>query len=254
MSINASSPLSSPPPVEIVIHHGKAFTTSLDIAEKFGKKHKNVLRDIAKISQSKNGPRSPEMVKFNRLNFEPVKYLDAKGESRLMYNITRDGFTFLAMGFNGDDADHWKVKYIAAFNAMEQVLIRQANASWQELRAQGKTARLEETDTIRAFVEYASKQGSTNAKHYYKHITEATYKALFFVKAATNGSIRDLLDNMQLSFLQTAEYVAQNSLTDGMAKGMDYHDIYQLAKNNLVAFANTVGATPVVKAQLEVTA
>lgn len=245
MSNKASSPPSSPPPVEIVIHHGKAFTTSLDIAEKFGKKHKDVLRAISKNDCSEV---------FNRRNFAPVKYLDAKGETRPMYEITRDGFTFLAMGFTGKEAAAWKEKYIAAFNAMEQVLIRQANASWQELRAQGKAARLEETDTIKAFVEYATRQGSTNAAHYYTNITKATYKALFLVKAATKGSIRDLLDNMQLSFLQTAEYVAQNSLTDGMAKGMDYHDIYQLAKNNIIAFANTVGATPVVKGQLEVAA
>ncbi|WP_420832457.1 Rha family transcriptional regulator [Paenibacillus periandrae] len=38
---------------------------------------------------------------FNRLNFEPIEYIDTKGEKRPMYEITRDGFMMLVMGFTG---------------------------------------------------------------------------------------------------------------------------------------------------------
>jgi Rha family phage regulatory protein len=41
---------------------------------------------------------------FNELNFEPVEIQDAKGEFRPAYNITRDGFFLLAMGFTGKKA------------------------------------------------------------------------------------------------------------------------------------------------------
>jgi len=97
--------------VEIV--NGKATTTSLKIAEVFGKLHKNVINVIRNLE-------CPE--DFNRLNFEPVEYSDSKGEKRPMYRITRDGFTLLAMGFTGRKAMQVKIAYIEAYNEMERKL------------------------------------------------------------------------------------------------------------------------------------
>ena len=48
---------------------------------------------------------------FNERNFASVKYTDKKGEKRLAYNITKDGFTFLAMGFTGKEAAKFKIDY-----------------------------------------------------------------------------------------------------------------------------------------------
>lgn len=87
-------------------------TTSRVVAEKFGKHHKNVLRDIENVMKDAGEA-------FNRLNFEPVSYLDAKGEERPMYEMTRDGFTLLAFGFTGKAAMEWKIRFIEAFNLME---------------------------------------------------------------------------------------------------------------------------------------
>lgn len=88
-------------------------TTSLIVAEKFEKNHFDVLRAI------KNLECSPE---FNQRNFAGVDYEDAKGERRPMVEMTRDGFTFLAMGFTGKEAAKWKESYIDAFNQMEAAL------------------------------------------------------------------------------------------------------------------------------------
>ena len=85
-------------------------TTSRIIAEAFGKHHKDVLRAVRNLECSAD---------FNERNFALVEYLDAKGETRTEYGVTRDGFTFLAMGFTGKEAASWKEKFIAAFNAME---------------------------------------------------------------------------------------------------------------------------------------
>lgn len=93
---------------------GRITTTSRDIAEKFRKAHKNIVRDIRNLDCS---------LEFSRLNFEQTPYVDPQnGQTYQMYNITRDGFTFLAMGFTGSKAAAWKEKYIAAFNAMEAKL------------------------------------------------------------------------------------------------------------------------------------
>lgn len=222
---------------------GQVVTTSLDIAEKFGKDHGKILLRIRELGKSENGLTS---VDFCRTNFRPTSYTDDQNRKQPHFEITRDGFSFLVMGFTGKKATEWKIKYIAAFNAMEQVISRQANTAWQELRRQGKTTRLDETDTIKEFVEYATRQGSTKASWYYKHITAATHKALFIIKDRSSQPFRDMLDNMQLSFLNTAEYVARNAIMDGMRDGLFYKDIYALAKSKIEAVAETVGVTEVV--------
>ncbi len=97
--------------------NGKVITTSMKIARYFGKAHKNVLRTIKRLESDC----TPD---FNRLNFEPVEYLDKKGELRLMYNITKDGWMMLVMGFTGKAATAIKEQYIAAFNWMAERLSR----------------------------------------------------------------------------------------------------------------------------------
>lgn len=75
--------------------NGKAWTTSLFVAEDFEKAHKNVLRSIDDLDCSD---------KFRQLNFEPSSYINQQNKEQPMYKMTRDGFTFLAMGFTGETA------------------------------------------------------------------------------------------------------------------------------------------------------
>lgn len=122
--------------IELTVTNGQPTTTSLAIAERFGKQHGHVLRDIEKLTSqnegglSKNGGVSPksEFGAFIDLNFQGGAYKGGNGELRPMYNITKDGFMFLAMGFTGKEAAQWKVKFIAAFNAMERQLLEAAAA------------------------------------------------------------------------------------------------------------------------------
>ena len=97
----------------VQISNNQVTTSSLIVAECFDKRHRDVLRSIKMLKCSKE---------FNARNFAPVEYKDQKGEKRTYYNITRDGWTFLVMGFTGLKAAEWKEKYIAAFNAMEAEL------------------------------------------------------------------------------------------------------------------------------------
>ncbi len=110
-AIMATIPTLSHP--DVTIENGRAVTTSVAIAEFFGKRHDNVLRAIANIECSE---------KFNALNFEDVTYTDAKGEKRPMYQITKNGFVFLVMGFTGKKAAAFKEAYIAEFDRMEEEL------------------------------------------------------------------------------------------------------------------------------------
>lgn len=97
----------------VEVHSDKATTTSLKVAEIFGRNHFDILKAI------KNLECSPE---FNACNFAAVEYLDAKGEKRPAFEMTKNGFVFLAMGFTGAKAAEFKEAYINAFDAMEKTL------------------------------------------------------------------------------------------------------------------------------------
>lgn len=93
-------------------------TDSRHVAEYFGKRHDNVIRAIKSLGCSSE---------FNRLNFEGVHYHDTKGEVRQAYQMTKDGFMFLVMGFTGKRSAEIKERYIGAFNEMEQKLSQPQN-------------------------------------------------------------------------------------------------------------------------------
>lgn len=94
-------------------------TTSVNVADVFGKEHYNVLQSIELLQQDL--PRD-----FRELNFEPSFYESETGNGTIrkypMYLLTRDAFTLLVMGFTGKKALQFKLAYIAEFNRMEALL------------------------------------------------------------------------------------------------------------------------------------
>lgn len=105
---------------EITIINGQAVTSSLAVADYFVKRHKDVLRKVESLECS------PE---FTERNFALSEYTDATGRKLPCYQITRDGFAFLAMGFTGKRAARFKEAYITTFNQMEKELIGTADIS-----------------------------------------------------------------------------------------------------------------------------
>lgn len=97
------------------VENGSLVTDSLIVAEVFGKRHSDVLRAIETLECSPG---------FTERNFAFSSYLDSSGKSNAYYNITRDGFLYLAMGFTGAEAARWKEAFIVAFNDMETALLK----------------------------------------------------------------------------------------------------------------------------------
>lgn len=107
-------------PLELVsIVNDVPKTTSLIVAKYFGKRHADVLRAIEKLDCSKE---------FNERNFALVDYTDVKGEKRPCYELTKDGFTFLAMGFTGKKSAQFKEAYINEFNRMANIISQRNNS------------------------------------------------------------------------------------------------------------------------------
>nr|DAT96635.1 MAG TPA: regulatory protein [Caudoviricetes sp.] len=104
--------------------NGEPVASSRQIAESFGKEHKDVLRAIENIKA--------QNCALTSMFFETT-YTAGTGKAYPMYLMNRDGFTLLAMGFTGKAALEWKLKYIAAFNAMERKLTTPAANQLQDL-------------------------------------------------------------------------------------------------------------------------
>jgi len=100
----------------VIISNNKPKTTSLKIAEYFGKLHKDVLEKIKNLETSQE---------FTERNFTLSSYTDISGKSNPMYEITENGFTFLTMGFTGKKASKFKEDYILAFEKMKEFLQNQ---------------------------------------------------------------------------------------------------------------------------------
>ena len=99
----------------ITVVDGKPVVTSKQVADHFGKQHRQILDIIRRITESQ-----PD---FGRASFSASSYTSEQNKTLDCFEMTRDGFSLVAMGLNGETALLWKVKYIEAFNAMERELL-----------------------------------------------------------------------------------------------------------------------------------
>ena len=102
---------------EIILkeENGQVLASSREVAEKFGKRHDSVLRDIDNLIKSDSTILWSEM-------FKETTYTNSRGKDYRCFDMNRDGFSLLCMGFTGKKALEWKLKYINAFNQMEEKL------------------------------------------------------------------------------------------------------------------------------------
>ncbi len=107
----------------VIMKDQQAVTTSLQVAEGFEKQHKHVIEAIeAKIQSAENSAHYKTM-------FAEGVYQDSRNRTQKIYYMNRDGFAFIAFGFTGSKADEFKLKYIEAFNQMENHIKHQLDTS-----------------------------------------------------------------------------------------------------------------------------
>ncbi|EOK0949817.1 Rha family transcriptional regulator [Campylobacter coli] len=101
--------------INFEIVKNQVFINSLDLAKVFKKRHDNIIQTIENLPQDE----------FKTLNFEISSSIRKNGlfeKDTKFYNLTRDGFSLLVMGFTGEKAYKWKIEFIKAFNEMEKRL------------------------------------------------------------------------------------------------------------------------------------
>lgn len=139
-------------------------TTSLMIAKVFGKEHKNVLKDI---SQVKNNLQNIGSNLSQSYVFNESTYKDSYGRSQRCIELNFNAFTFVVMGYTGEEATKFKDMYIKMFNHMYEELI-----TTRHLRAEGMKQRKELTNAIQKHLK------PTN-KFVYSNFTNLCYKKVF---------------------------------------------------------------------------
>ena len=207
----------------IIVSHEQAVVDSRQVGKHFSKEHKNVLQTIDNLMAENSAVKKM----FYRTTYT------ARGKEYPCYLMNRDGFSLLVMGFTGNKAMEWKLKYIDCFNRMErQIMSVQAErqtAAWVEARKTGIIARKAETDVIRQLVEYAKGQDSKHADMLYM-----TYSRLANSMAGIKK--RELANTVQLNLLMQIENIILKVVRMGMEAGKHYKEIYKDCKERLTAW------------------
>lgn len=189
---------------------------SREIAEHFEKRHADVLGSINNLILQMNSTENSAEY------FILSEYKDSSGKRNKEYQVTRDGFSLLVMGFTGQKALEWKLKYIQAFNEMEKELRRiyEERKKWEIERAKGVMIRHILTDTIKMKI-----ADSPHKKFAYPNYTKLIYrvafgksmdelKQQFGIKG--KESIRDYLTIEQIQEIESLEMLVSSLINLGM--------------------------------------
>lgn len=201
----------------VYLKNDEAVCDSLQVAEKFEKRHDNVMQAIRGLLKIED---THQMFKLSSYTEEQ------NGQRYPKYIMNRDGFSLLAMGFTGKKALQWKLQYIKAFNQMENFIKEKSTQAWFETRQAGKLTRKAETDTIKKLVEYAKEQGSTHADMLYMTYSKLANKMAGIQK-------RDEATVMQLNNLSLMENIILHVIDTGILTGKHYKEIYKECKKRL---------------------
>lgn len=211
----------------------RVVVSSRVIAERFEKSHPSVLKAI--FGETRNGEHVDGLIDGIRsrgfpldLYFVNTFYTDTYGRRQPETLCTRDGFSLLAMGFTGQKALEWKLKYIQAFNLMETALRERQSSEWLITRKNGKLMRRSETDALAQLAKYAEAQGSKNMR---KNVY-IIYTKLVNTLVGISAGQRDSVPFKTLSTIMFLEDMILHTVAEEMEHGTYYKEIYKICKHN----------------------
>ena len=205
---------------EIIITNkdGKLTVSSLQVAKDFGKRHYHIMRDIENLIAETLAESSANLTTQNwgvKSFFTENTYINERGRTYRCYDITRDGFSLLVMGFTGKKALEWKLKYIEAFNAMEQKLTN-GNINLEMLIAKMVTVAVNET--IKALTPLMKTPASsvTEISDDKPKCTRKKYKYTTSIKISMfelelKQKVDEMIISGEYSCQQIANYIMSNS-------------------------------------------
>ena len=194
----------------VQVTDGQVVVSSRRVAENFGKEHKHVLQSIRDILVAEKSA-----TKF----FGESKH-EYRGQTFPEYLMNRDGFSLLVMGFTGKKALEWKIKYIQAFNAMEEELRKPKAIPEKNSVLQSKRVEIMELNS------------RTRAANLLLKIAERTNIPEY--KAVCNAKAAEMVAGEMILPLPVAERKTYSATEIGAMFGVSANKIGKLAnKHNL---------------------
>lgn len=196
------------------------FTDSTIIAAGTGNKHHSVTRIIQKYEA--------DFLSFGKVRFkiEP----SGSGQSEKVYTLNEEQATLLMTYLrNNEKVREFKRELVRQFYEMKQLLIQKQTQTYKDTRAYQKEIRKKETETIKAYVDYAIKQGSSNATRYYSSLSRLADKSAGITD-------RERATLQQLNNLALVENIISNCITNGIDLQEPYKSIYVSCKEKLRQF------------------
>lgn len=211
--------------------NGEVYTSSKIIAEHLQVPHSDLIKTINRVLKQKGVEPYVELNSMGQI-FKTETFINKMGREYKMYLLNEQAFIKVIMQLGRyEKAEIIQDLFIEEFYRMKQALLNKSNHSWLQSREQTKAVRKNETDVIKDFVEYATKQGSKNASRYYSNITKMTNKALELLVQTKEGKpLRDLATVTELGFIQVVDNRATEAIKDGLDRKLPYKEIYKFAK------------------------
>jgi len=232
---------------KIVLMDGKkAYTTTRIIAKGCEIEHDSAAILVKKYRDDLNdvGFTDLKSVKFKTAGRPGVEFLLDEQQTTFLITLMKNSKVVVA----------FKKKLTKEFFKMRTTLARiasqQKDINWLEVRRDGKIAYKKKTGVIKQFVDYATEQGSNSASRYYMALAKMENSALFFLEQRFNN-VREVLVIRQLMLVSMADDVVEKALVDGMNKALPYKEIYLLAKERVIAFAEIAGRSPILSLELK---
>ena len=210
MKIQLSADIGTDPTIEV--WRDRPVATSMNVAKRFGKRHADVMRLVKKLVESG---------RFTERNFALSEYTDSTGRRLPMYLIDRHGFSILAMGFTGDAALDWKIRYDLAFERMATELMNRTVSRRDYLPGYHQ---LHETVDRQAVV--AQEQGSSLTRAVAHSNVNRMLNSLFGIEPGQ----RESLSSSGRSIMAVAQTLAEKAIQTDLDNGGDHKTSYQHSK------------------------
>ena len=202
--------------ITITNKDGRLIVSSLQISADFGKRHDHIIRDIENLITETSEENSADFTTQNwgvKKFFTESTYINERGRTYRCYDMTRDGFSLLVMGFTGKKALEWKLKYIKAFNLMEQKLTDR-NINLEEVIA--KTVAVAVSETIKALVPLIQLPApavteTSEPKRIRKKYRHTTPSKISMLEPELKQKVDEMIISGEYSCQQIANYIMNNS-------------------------------------------
>lgn len=187
------------------------------LAPKLDVRHRGIIQNIRSYEA--------EFSELGRVLFQKAARLDGQhGGGDVVYALLNEdqAYFLLTLSRNSPLVVKAKLSLVKAFKSARETLEYSTLA-----RLEGKARRIE-TDSIKKLVEYATQHGSKSASKYYMSVTKMTYDLL-----GLEAGQRDNLTKDKALQLGMAELMVDIAIRNGIAMGLEYKAIYQLAKERV---------------------